>query len=1070
MKQRIYWFKHCRQKMIHLLVFLLTFFLYTSVLGQERTITGNVTDQSGAAMIGVNVVVKGTTIGVVTDIDGKYSIKVPDNNAVLAISFIGCITQEFQVGSQTVIDVKLVEEVTQLNEVVVIGYGVQKKSDLTGSVASVSAKDIRSMPITRIDEALEGRAAGVNVIATGGMPGGTGNIQIRGISSINGFNPLVVIDGIPSSTDFNAMNKINPSDIESIEVLKDAASAAIYGASGGNGVILITTRKGQVGKVTTSVNYYTGVQEVEKTLTMMNTRQWNQLYAEMSNGVPYIFSEDSLNRNFDWQKALYRQAKIENIDINVSGGNEKSRFSLGLNYMKQDGIVDRTGYDKLLISIGSVHEITRHIKLDEIIRYSDDKTTGPDEWQYQNVYNNFTVLPALTMLPFQTPYDADGKWTVSPFGGQNPFTGIDERSDQYVKKMELEGNFGLNIEFIKGLVYTTRFDGKTGVREEWKFQPEYFAHAQDNNPMNKLTQKMIRPYSWTYQNYVTYTKSFFEVHNVTLMAGTEASRIWDYDINGWRQDFSNISPNLLYFDNSSDASATGQIISGSGKEKTMASYYGRVNYDFKSILLAQFNYRKDGDSNFGPNNRWGDFYSWSAGLKFSELEPVKNLNILSFGKIRVSWGQVGQFSVKTYYPYASTVLNTYVMNYSFDNKVSSVGKGPVQTPNPDLKWETVVQKNLALDLGFFKDQLMVTVDYFEKTNDEMIMPKKINWVAGTYLYVSPPDVAEVGNTGIKSTYPTINFGSVVNKGLELTMNYKKQVGDLKLNLNVNVTYQTNEITSLASDSTVQGDVHDVKGVTISKVHHSIGEFVGYKSDGLFRDGDPKVYNKLTHDYSFSNQRFKVKANGDTAWMQASAKAGDVKWRDLNNDSILSPKDETYLGSYQAPFIYGFSLGLEYKGFDFNAFFQGVYGNKIFNGLKRFTNTWLGNMNRSAEFANRYHQPIVYNGNTIDPGNTTTNMPAMGSANWGVPSEYFIEDGSYLRLKSITLGYTLPISLTNKVKLQKLRFYVTAKNLFVLTNYSGYDPEVGNQDPLLQGIDVAGYPQTRVYTVGVNLEF
>ena len=512
--------------------------------------------------------------------------------------------------------------------------------------------------------------------------------------------------------------------------------------------------------------------------------------------------------------------------------------------------------------------------------------------------------------------------------------------------MNIDGNFGLNIEFIKGLTYTSRFSGKTGINESWQFLPYYYSWANDNNLLNTLTQNMDRTFSWTYQNYVTYNKTILDDHNFSIMAGMESADWWDYNIGGYRDNFTVTTPNLLYLDNSTDQNTAGQKIGGSGKEATSEGYFGRLNYDYKSMLLLQLNARRDGESNFGPNFKWGNFYSGSVGFKFSELQAVKDLNIFSFGKVRLSYGQTGQFPVSTYWPYASTILSPAIMNYSFDNKTLVQGAGPVQVPNPDLHWETVDQTNIGIDLGFLKNQLTVSIDYFNKVNDGMINQQQVNATAGVYMY-APGNGIEVGNTGITTTLPSVNWGSVTNKGIELTLGYKKQFGDLKANFNLNLEYESNKITKLATDSVVQGAVaNEIQGVTISKVGYSIGEFIGYKSDGIFKATDPMVYNNKNKKYVFSNQPYSISSTGDTTYAAPMAKAGDAKFSDLNHDGAVNPRDETYLGSYIPPYVFGFSLNLEYKGIDLSAFFQGVYGNKIFNGVKRYTHLWLGTGNRA----------------------------------------------------------------------------------------------------------------------------
>ncbi|MGD2035864.1 MAG: SusC/RagA family TonB-linked outer membrane protein, partial [Bacteroidales bacterium] len=805
-------------------------------------------------------------------------------------------------------------------------------------------------------------------------------------------------------------------------------------------------------------------------IDMMNTRQWNQLYAAISSdNQPFIFSEDSLNMNTDWQDEVYQKAPMRNIDVNTSGGTERITYSIGANYLTQKGLVKNTGYDKLLVSLNSATQITKRIKFDEVIRFAYDKTTGPAEWQYQNVYNNFTTMPTILMVPFLTPYDENGNWSVSPVGGNNPFVGIDARSNQHNKNVEIHGNFGLNIELVKGLTFTSRISATVNNYESWQFQPEYYSWSEDQNPLSRLDQNWRKDFSWTFQNYATYNKTFVDKHNFTFILGMEASNWWDYSISGYRLEFASSNPDLLYFDNALDNATAGQIIGGSGKEAKSQGYFGRLNYDFNNFLLAQFNYRRDGNSNFGPNNRWGDFYSGSAGFKFSELEVIKNLGFISFGKARIGYGETGQWPISTYWPYNSSILNTAQMDYSYDDATITTGLGPVQIPNPDLKWETVKTTNIGLDLGLMTNQLMLTVDYFNKVNDGMIMPQEVASVAGTYT-VTGTNPGELGTTGITSTYPIVNYGSVSNKGIETTIEYKKQIGELRVNAGVNFTYQKNEITDLATDSTIQGSVHDLAGLTISKIGQPIGTYRGYQFDGIFREGDPMVYNSYSDRLVFADQPYQVDGEGDTIYALPFAEPGDARWVDANGDGQYNAEDYVYLGSYIPKFVFGFNIDLEYKGFDFSMFWQGVAGNKIFNGVKRWTYDWQTLTNHAAEFSDRYHLPIEYNGQVIDPGNLDSDLPDLGTANWGRPSSLYIENGSYLRLRILTLGYTLPKAWTSKVGIGRFRIYFTGKNLITFTKYTGYDPEVSNLDPKLGGIDVAGYPQSRMYTLGVNLEF
>ena len=1045
-------------------LFLASLLIFTWAIGQEKNITGQIIDKTGSTLPGVNVVVKGTTTGTVTDIDGKFNIKVPNESATLQFSFIGYETQEIVVGAQTSIPVTLNEAVSELNEVVVIGYGVQKKSDLTGSVASVSGSKLAEVPVANIAQALQGRAAGVSVTTNTGMPGGSVNIQIRGMTSINGTNPLVVIDGIPGGD----MTKLNAADIASVEILKDAASAAIYGSSGGNGVILVTTKKGSTGKVTTNVNYSYGVQSIANEVEMMGLKDYNRVLGELKL-AQFTTNIDTLTY-YNWNDLFFKKdAPMQSADFSVAGGSEKSNFYISGSYLEQEGIIKKSNYTKTNLRVKADQKLTNHIKFDQNVSYSNSINEGYEEWMYTGVYQT-PVYNAIIMPPYMQGYQADGKWTVTPGGVRNAMVMVDNRN-YWSKNAVFDANAGLTIELFKGLTYTPRIAGTMSIIDNQNYIPKYFAKADDSRQFNELEKRMERGFNWMLQNVLTYNTSISEVHNVSAMAGMEASRNWGYDINGKRQSIASDLPNMLYFDKSLDDTSNMQNIKGRAYERKFAAYFGRLSYDYKGLVLLQFNLRRDGQSDFGPNNRWGNFYSGSAGFKFSELEAVKNLGLISFGKVRLSYGEMGQYP-RSNWPYLAKILTTVpTYNYTFNNRTSLTGAGPVQIANPDIQWEKVQSQGVGVDLGFFKDKIMFSVDYFNKYNNNMLMFKDVGLVNGVFQTNS------AGEGG--PTRPEVNSGTVKNNGLEFSFSYKETFGDLKTQLDMNLTYVTNEITDLATDSIVKGSVHnEFSGITISKIGHSIGEFWGYQSNGIFRKGDPTII-----DAKGKTQYYTLNTKGDTIKYSTAVTAGDAKWVDLNNDGIIDNSDRTYLGNPNPPLVFSFSINLTYKSLDFSAFFNGVYGNKIFNGGKRYFYDWNTRItNRAAAFADRYREPLTdkagnlildNHGVPIDEGNTSSSMPKMGVNSWGRSSDLLIEDGSYLRLKSIQLGYTVPQKVTQKVKIEKFRVYVSVSNVFTLTKYTGYDPEVARydfSDPSILGVDIGGYPKTRMVTVGANLSF
>ncbi|MEJ5265636.1 MAG: TonB-dependent receptor [Bacteroidales bacterium] len=1062
MKQKTYkekWLSRAVKRALSVFCGLL---MVAATFGQERTITGTVTDKNGESLPGVNVVIKGSTVGVVTDLNGKYSIKVPGPETVLTFSYVGYTTQEITVGDQTTINVTMAEEVRELDQVVVIGYGVQKKSDLTGAVASVSGSSFQGVATTNLNQVLQGRAAGVNVVSNTGMPGGSVSIQIRGMSSVNGGSPLVVIDGIPGGD----INSLNPSDIESVEVLKDAASQAIYGSNGGNGVIIVTTKRGKEGKYQTTFNASYGWQNVARTIPMMDLKDYNRVMGELKVWNYFRTNLDTL-QYYDYNDLIFEDnVPMQQYDFSTGGGTEKSNFYISGGYLNQEGTIKKSAYEKLNFRINSSHKLSEKIKFDQNVSLVNTIREGLDEWMYTNIY--FTpVYPALTYVPYIPPYK-NGKWNGDSVTLTHPFVILDNRN-YWNKNLDVSGNAGLSIELIKGLSYSTRVAGSFGLNDWQNFTPKYYFKSNQNNAIARLEKSMQRNFGWTVQNIINYNFSISQ-HNFGLMLGQEARRWWGYNINGMRQNFKSTLPNMLYFNKSLDDTTDAQTVRGGGYESRLSSYFGRINYDWKGIVLLQGNVRRDGQTHFGPQKRFGNFYSGSFGFKFSELEAVKALDIFSFGKLRISYGETGQFP-RSNWPYlAKIVTPNNVYNYPYDNNASSIGAGPVQIANPEIHWETVRSTNIGVDLGFFRDRLMVNLDWFEKKNIGMLNYQDVTYIAGTFQTQSS---GEGGNT-----QPEVNFGSVRNRGLELTLSYKQTFGDFKLQADASLTYVKNEITDLATDSVVKGSVHnEISGITILKEGHPIGAFWGYQVENIIKLNDPQTINPKNGKLVY----YQINSKGDTILLP-TAKAGDVRWKDLNNDGKIDDKDRTFLGDPNPPFIFSFSFNLAYKQFDMQAFFSGVYGNEILFGAGRFLYDWNTiPSNRMASFANRYRDPLVdkqgnlildNHGNPIDPGNENYEMPRMGAQNYARSSDLYIQDGSYLRLKNLQIGYTLPSSVNKALKIEKLRIYVSLTNVFTLTKYKGFDPEVGQygDDPAVRSVDIGGYPQSRVFSVGANLVF
>ncbi len=1025
----------------------------------EIQISGTVTDASTNEPIpGVAIIVKGTSTGAITDIDGKYSIKVPVGTT-LEFNSLGYLKEEITVIDQTDVSIALSPDIVGLNEVIVTGYGVQKKSDLTGSIASVTSEQIAKTPITGLDQAMQGMAAGVNIIPVTGRPGGSVNIQIRGVSSINGTAPLIIVDGVSQGTDPAVLTRVNPEDVESIEVLKDASAAAIYGASGGNGVILITTKSGKAGAYKVSYNSYIGAENVIKHFDLMDAQQYIELIYETTppNRPLPTLRPDTLE-TYDWQDIYFKTAITQNHDIAVTGGNEKSKFLFSAAYSKDEGIIKNTSHQRLTLRLNSDHKINKYITFEEKVSYLYTLTNGFADWEYSGYYQN-PVMNALIMPPVQPAYDENGDWTEPYLGGAgpNPMVAVDMK-DNDMKRNRLEGNFSLILTPLKGLSYTCRFTDALSFDDNKEYLAKYVASTTNKRTANELVQSMNRGYSWNLQNIISYTNTLFNDHNVTIMAGQEAGRWWGYDIRGSRVGMPSDLPELLYFSVSTNDTTPSQIIEGGGYEGRSYRYFGRLNYDYKSKYLLTVNISRDYASNFGPMNRAGTFPSFSLGWKFTEESFMSNLSIINFGKLRFGWGQTGA-NARSGFPYLSTVVTPDGYMYAIDGQVGSIGAGTNKIDNPSLKWETVNMTNYGIDLYMFNNKLSLTAEYFIKVNDGMIMRQEIPWLTGSY----------------QMTMPEVNIGSIQNKGFDITLGHKNTIlGDLNYSLDLNIGIVRNKILSLATDSLKKGGVHNVSPVTLTCEGNSISEFYGYQTDGLFRESDPFIMDGDKR--IITNQPFSINSLGDTIYMQRNAQPGDLRYVDQNGDGIWNDKDKVSLGSPLPKFTFGLNINLSYKIFDLYAFFTGSYGNKVFNGTKQYLYYSQGAGNRLAAFADRYKDELYRDGLLVVEENHDTDLPRFEADNYTKPSEFYIEDGSYIRLRSIQLGITIPKSLTSRVGIEQFRIYVGAKNLFTLTRYTGYDPVVsggaygGDNGAMVQGVDIGVYPSTRMFLAGINLEF
>ncbi|HAN00573.1 MAG TPA: hypothetical protein DCQ26_18415 [Marinilabiliales bacterium] len=1067
--------KSTRTWVLQLLSFLI---LPLGLFAQNASITGKVIDKNGEPLIGVNLMIKGTTIGTVSDLDGNYTISgVPNQSVEVVASFIGYtnLTKQLDLtnAKTATLNFTLLEDIAELSEVVVIGYGTQKKSDLTSSVAVVNAEDIEQSRATNIQEALQGRTAGVKVLNNSGAAGSGVKVEIRGITSINGTDPVWVVDGIISDP-----RSVNANDILSMSILKDASSTAIYGSQGAGGVVLITTKKGEAGKTKVSFNAWGGVSNIVKTLDMASGPEFAKTYHEwevLAKKRKYFFSNPDTLPTYDYQDKIFRQATTQSYDLGVTGGSEKSTFYMGVGYQNQHGILKNNDYKKLTARINSEHKANKWLTIGENFSFNQQQTSGFEEWELFNEYAT-PILQAIQYHSFVEPYgdkltesEYDEGWSFTPLGNTaNPLSTIALKHRENTSNA-ISGTLFAKIAPFEGLTFETRVNGNLGFSNSYNFTPIYYITSSLKNSNSKIARDSYRNKGWNIQNLLTYNKTLFDVHNISLLAGFESKYGKSEWESGERWDLINQSPEMWYFNASTNDTLLAQLPSGGASEGSEYSYLGRISYDYKGLILTQFNMRKDYSSKFGPQNRYGYFPSFSAGFKFSELDIVRNtLPFMNFGKIRAGWGKIGNSVIpeNVYYP---TVAFENVYMYSFTNLSSSAtGAGPNKMPNYEVGWEGVVTTNLALDLQFFDSKLSITTELFNKHNDEMLMETPVAYWAGYIVR----DIWHEGGTG----NPILNVGRLTTKGVEAAIGWKEQRGDFRYEANGNFTYLKTQTGAISPDTLLAGGIKGINGYLTKTIEgQPVGDYYGYIADGIFRLSDmPNA------DGIVTNQPYTL-VDGDTIYAQPKAQPGDIRFRDVNGDGKLDNSDIVPIGNPNPKFLFGLNLNLEYgnpnMGYvDMSLFMQGTIGNKIFNAVKFYQCNTDGAFNWSSDYANDHYtvELVDRNGEIASVANDNAKYPRIDpkgdNENFTTLSSFYIEDGSYLRLKNIEIGYTAPEKITKIVDIEKFRVFFGAKNLLTFTKYSGMDPEIGSTGVLVRGLDQAAYPQSRMYTIGINVTF
>lgn len=1033
-------------------------FLCCAEINAQTTVSGKVSDADGP-IPGVNVVLKGTNNGTAADFDGLYEIRNVPANGVLVFSVIGYETKEIAINNQTQINTTLEFDVSSLDEVVVIGYGQMKRTDLTGSVVSVSSEAITQSVATSVDQVLQGRAAGVQIQQNSGAPGGSSSIRIRGISSLTGSNePIFVIDGViidgsTGSSNSNPLQSINPSDIVSLDVLKDASATAIYGSRAANGVIIITTKRGKAGELSMTYDTYMGWQEIPGKISLMDLQQYavhHNTRADLGiveRNNAYI-RPDLLGPGTDWQEELFTRAMMQSHNLSASGGTEKTTYAMGIGYLDQDGIAIGSAFERFNLRGVIDSQVKDFLKVGVNLALSNSKLKT-------TVSEQALIPTALRQTPNVAVRNADGSFDgpdTDQFVQNNPI-GLAAIKDNRNENVGLRANTYAELTLAKGLSVKTQYSLDYGFSNGYRFDPSYAFGALINDVRESNRSKSFSKY-WNWSNLLNYNNEFGQ-HNVNMILGQEMQESkWD-NLTGYRSGFiTNGSTDL----NAGDATTARN--SNASNKSSISSYFGRMFYSFDDKYLLTGTLRRDGSSKFGKNNRWGWFPSAAFAWKISNENFLKENDVINNLKLRLGWGAVGNQNAPNY---------AYTPIYSASPTTFGPGLLAANTANPDIKWETTSSSNAGLDLNLFNNRIEFIVDVYYKETKDLLLEKPLPRYVG---------VAGIGST----TPPQVNIGSLENKGIELTLNtVNADTKDFSWRSNFVFSMNRNKVLSLVNESSIlsktlqQGS--DISIVTRTAVGEPIGQFYGYKVIGRFEDATDFYYKNEAGEIVPTALPTEVNTIGENAmWI------GDYMFDDKDKNGVIDENDLQYIGNPAPDFTFGVGNSFTYQGLELNILLTGSYGNDVVNYQRRFLENPRGNTNL-FETALGYAQLGLINPNgpndyrNVQIVGGDKYMPRIAGSSAASESNFrfsdrFVEDGSYVRIKNISFGYNLPQDWIAKFGLQNAKVYTNMQNVLTFTKYTGYDPEVGsiNQDALLTGIDNGRYPSPSIITVGLNVKF
>ncbi len=976
------------------------FFLSTSLSVAQRTITGRITDEaSGEPLPGVNVIIKNTNRGTASDVDGKYSIEVSPQDEFLVFSFVGYQEKEVEIDNRTEINVALTPKVQEMEEIVVVGYGTVKKSDLTGSVSSVKSEELNELSSSNALDALSGKLAGAQISSSSGEPGSNPIVRVRGIGTINNANPIYVVDGVIVED----ISFLSPSDIESVELLKDASATAIYGSRGANGVFMITTKSGQADESRINFSTEVGIQQLRNKIDLLDGEEFARAYNDI---VPNAINNPGAVDNIDWQDQIFKQNPVvQNYNLSLSGGSEKINYYFSGGMHDTKGIIPKSNYQRYNVKLNTEYQVREFLNVGTKLSgaYVDDQIAPG------------VVGTAYRAWPIDKPYDENGDF-AEVRGNGNPLASI-AYSNNSTSSYKFVSNMFAEIDFLENFKFKTSYQLNLDHSKNRNFTPEFSVSPTQQNQRSRLSQSFTEDRAWIFENTLNYDNTFDE-HHLKVLAGFTAQKntfespsVTVYNLIRDDPDFwyLNASTNDTLFDFGSGEYTT-----------TMNSYLFRTNYTYAGKYLFTGSFRADGSSKFREGNRWGYFPSFALGWNISKEPFFPDLEFLDNLKIRSSWGMIGNEKI-SWSDRFSLIGNAGAV-FGLDEALQA-GATYQGTGNSDIQWESTVQFNTGIEIKAFNNKLTTEVDFYNKITQDIL------------VNLSVPAYYGIG------AFQRVRFNAaeVLNRGIELNAQWRQKLDDFNYSVSINASTVHNEVLSIEAntptDSVIYGGtLSNGDQVTATYIGESIGSFYGYETVGVFQNEE-----ELNQYASIPSQD-----------------VGDLRYKDVNGDGEITEDDRKIIGSPIPDLNYGFSFSLGYKGFNLSANFQGQIGNEIYNAKNQ---TRFGIYNFEGRVRDRW----------TGEGTSNTEPDLDGQAGNYEPSDYFIENGSYLRLRNLTLSYSLPDKYLSTIGFQKATLYLRGNNLFSITDYSGYSPDIGG-GPLSAGIDNGVYPITRVYSFGLNVTF